>query len=227
MPFAKRPNPPKRSDLTRKRLLRTTEFLFANRGFGGLTLREVAHRSQTNLASAHYHFGSKEAMVLEMLEARVKPINELRLAYLRGARQRAGDGPLTTREIIRALILPVGEQIAKSSHDCKILAQLVARTFTEPANFIQTMHRKFFGELCETFMDELRRAHPRASEENLYWNFHLSISSMLGALAQHRRLKDFSHGICNETDFQAMVEKLITFVTNGFEAGILHSQDDE
>ena len=49
---------------TRERLIRTTERLFANRGFGGLTLREVALHSQTNIASAHYHFGSKEAMVL-------------------------------------------------------------------------------------------------------------------------------------------------------------------
>ena len=209
-----------KSEKTRNRLLKTTESIFATRGFGGLTLREVAQKSKTNLASAYYHFGSKEAMVLEMLQARVKPINRRRMHYLEKARAQSAGKPLNTKDILRALILPIGEEIAKSTHTRQTLAQLVARTFTEPAKFIQTMHRKFFGELCEKFMDELRRTHPKVEEKDLYWNLHLSISSMLGALAQHRRLKDFSKGTCDEDDTQDMIERLITFATHGFEAGI-------
>ena len=40
------------------------------------------------------------------------------------------------------------------------------------------------------------------------------------SLAQHRRLKDFSKGTCDEEDTQDMIERLITFATHGFEAGI-------
>ena len=149
-----------RSEKTRNRLLKTTESIFASRGFGGLTLREVALRSQTNLASAHYHFGSKEAMVLEMLQARVRPINQRRMQYLTEAKKRLGGKALSTKDIMRALILPIGEEISKSSHSRKTLAQLVARSFTEPESFIQKMHRRFFGELCENFVKELKRSHP-------------------------------------------------------------------
>ena len=209
-----------RAEKTRNRLLKSTESIFANRGFSGLTLREVAQRSQTNLASAHYHFGSKEAMVLEMLKSRVKPINQRRMECLQEAREKTGDKPLTTQQILQALILPIGEEIAKSTHSRETLAQLVARTFTEPARFIEKMHRKFFGDLCEIFMDELRRTHPHSEEEDLYWNLHLAISSMLGALAQHRRLKDFSKGNCKEEDSQEMIERLVVFASHGFEAGI-------
>lgn len=158
--------------------------------------------------------------MLEMLQARVRPINHRRMQYLAEAREKSEGKPLSTRDILRALILPIGEEIAKSTHTRQTLAQLVARTFTEPAKFIQTMHRKFFGELCEKFMDELRMTHPNAEEKDLYWNLHLAISSMLGALAQHRRLKDFSKGCCNEEDTQDMINRLITFATHGFEAGI-------
>ena len=159
-------------------------------------------------------------MVLEMLQARVKPINQRRMQYLAEAREKSAGKPLSTKDILRALILPIGEEIAKSTHTRQTLAQLVARTFTEPAKFIQTMHRKFFGELCEKFMDELRKTHPQVEEKDLYWNLHLAVSSMLGALAQHRRLKDFSKGTCDEEDTQDMIERLITFATHGFEAGI-------
>ena len=202
------PQPSQRSEKTRNRLLRSTESIFASLGFGGLTMREVARRSQTNLASAHYHFGSKEAMVLEMLKSRVQPINLRRMKCLEEARTLADGKPLTTKQILRALLLPIGEEIAKSNHS------------REPAHFIERMHRKFFGELCEPFMQALRRTHPNAKDEDLYWNLHLAISSMLGALAQHRRLKDFSKGICDEEDTQDMIERLITFATHGLEAGI-------
>ena len=60
---------------TKARLLRTTETLFASKGVAGVTMRVVAKKAKTNLASAHYHFGSKEAMVLEMIKSKIEPIN--------------------------------------------------------------------------------------------------------------------------------------------------------
>jgi len=41
---------------TKARLLRTTETLFASKGVAGVTMRVVAKKAKTNLASAHYHF---------------------------------------------------------------------------------------------------------------------------------------------------------------------------
>ncbi|HAW99439.1 MAG TPA: hypothetical protein DCX67_12965 [Opitutae bacterium] len=207
---------------TKERLLQSTESLFASGGFAGLTMREVASRSRTNIASAHYHFGSKEAMVLEMLKTRIGPINAKRMKYLSEAKEAKAGKPLSTFEIFRSLILPIGEEISKSAHSRESLAQLVARSFTEPAGFIQKMHKRFFGELSQRFMDELRLAHPGASDEDLYWNLHFVISSMLGALAQHRRLNDFSEGTCREDEVGNMIERQIVFVSNGFEGGLLH-----
>ena len=82
------------------------------------------------------------------------------------------------------------------------------------------MHSRFFGELCETFILELRRAHPQAKELDIYWNLHFAISSMLGALAQYRRLHDFSGGRCDDDNAEDMIHRLLIFVTNGFEAGL-------
>jgi AcrR family transcriptional regulator len=205
---------------TKQRLLSSTERLFASRGFAGVTMREVAERAQTNIASAHYHFGSKEGMVLEMLKRRIEPINANRLKYLEQSRSLAGESPLSGREIFRALILPISHEISKSMTSRQILAQLVARSFTEPARFIEKMHRRFFGELSEIFINELQRTYPNASKKELYWNLHFVISSMLGTLAQHRRLHDFSRGYCDESDVENMCNRLIDFVSSGFETGI-------
>ena len=208
------------SEKTKDRLLSATERLFASHGFAGVTMRGVADRSHTNIASAHYHYGSKEGMVMAMLKRRIEPINANRLKYLGDSRSLAGNRPLCPREIFRALILPVCHEIAKSSATRENLAQLVARSFTEPARFIQKMHQRFFRELSENFIGELQRTYPKADKTDLYWNLHLVISSMLGTFAQHRRLNDFSKGLCDKNDIDDLSRRLIDFVSTGFEAGI-------
>jgi hypothetical protein len=69
-------------------------------------------------------------------------------------------------------------------------------------------------------MNELTNTHPDAKKEDLYWNFHFAVSSMLGAFAQHRRIKDFSCGRCNENAIEEMIDRLILFISEGFEAGL-------
>ena len=115
---------------TKSRLLDATERLFASRGFAGVTMRDVANRARTNIASAHYHYGSKEGMVMAMLKRRIEPINAQRFKYLKDSLNSAGETPLSTREIFRALILPIANDQAKSANSKEILAQLVARSFT-------------------------------------------------------------------------------------------------
>ncbi|MEW6267808.1 MAG: CerR family C-terminal domain-containing protein [Thermodesulfobacteriota bacterium] len=52
---------------TRQRLLGAASELFAATGFHGAKVRDIARRAGANLAAANYHFGSKEALYLEVL----------------------------------------------------------------------------------------------------------------------------------------------------------------
>ena len=205
---------------TKARLLRTTETLFASKGVAGVTMRGVAEKAQTNLASVHYHFGPKEAMVLEMIQSKIEPINSKRRKRLDEAKVKFADKPLPNIEIFRALIHPVGEEVEKQITNQNGIIEIISRSFTEPAEFLDKIQKKFFGELSQVFMTELKKSNPNANEEDLYWNYHLAVSSMLGTLAQHRRMIDFSVGKYNQNAVSAMIDRLIIFVSNGFEAGI-------
>ena len=48
-----------RARQTRDRLIEAAAGVFAERGYRGATMREIAERAGANLAAAHYHFGSK------------------------------------------------------------------------------------------------------------------------------------------------------------------------
>lgn len=52
---------------TRRRLLEAAARCFADRGFHGTTVREIAERARVNVAAGNYHFGSKKELYLEVL----------------------------------------------------------------------------------------------------------------------------------------------------------------
>jgi AcrR family transcriptional regulator len=52
---------------TRRRLLAAAARCFADRGFHGTTIREIAERARVNVAAGNYHFGSKKELYLEVL----------------------------------------------------------------------------------------------------------------------------------------------------------------
>ena len=214
------PNRNNSKGATRKRLIDATARLFAEHGYNGLTIRSVASEAKANLAAANYHFGSKDALVLEMLQERIQPINARRMELLNQAKFDNLDSRLSTFTIFHSLIHPIGEEISKSVKLRSSLAQLVARSFTEPVKFIERMHQQFFSQIAEVYLRELCLSHPQTPRKEIHWHLHLSVSSMLGALAQHRRLNDFTLGNCQENEVSPMIERLIHFVTNGFEHGI-------
>ena len=52
---------------TKTRLVAAASALFAAHGFHGTKVRDIAARGGVNLASGHYHYGSKKALYLEVL----------------------------------------------------------------------------------------------------------------------------------------------------------------
>ena len=64
---------------TAAHLLDVAERLFARRGIDAVSLREIVRESgQNNLSAAHYHFGSRQALMGALLARRIRAINAVR-----------------------------------------------------------------------------------------------------------------------------------------------------
>ena len=61
---------------TRERLLQAASELFAATGLHGATVRDIAGAAGANVAAANYHFGSKEALYLEVLRTQFAAIRD-------------------------------------------------------------------------------------------------------------------------------------------------------
>jgi AcrR family transcriptional regulator len=90
---------------TRSRVLDAAAALFAGRGFRGTTMRDIAQRAGVNLAAAHYHFGSKGTLYLEVLRGQFADVmSQLEQRGARLAAGRARPRPAALRALLRARI---------------------------------------------------------------------------------------------------------------------------
>jgi AcrR family transcriptional regulator len=62
---------------TKSRLVTAAAALFAERGYHGTKIRDIASRARVNVAAGHYHFGSKRDLYLEVLRAEFAQIRSV------------------------------------------------------------------------------------------------------------------------------------------------------
>ena len=91
---------------TERRLILAAERLFGERGNDAVSLRAINAAAGTNVASVHYHFGSKEALLAALIRERSQEVSERRAVLLD---RMESEGVITARGLAEAFALPVAE----------------------------------------------------------------------------------------------------------------------
>jgi len=90
---AARSRPRRKGEVTRERILDVAEALFAERGYDGTTLRDVASRVGLRIPSLYNHFGSKESLYAAVLARDVGPVLRLMVELLAQGRDASTAAP--------------------------------------------------------------------------------------------------------------------------------------
>ncbi len=69
------------SDITRERILKAAERLFAERGYDGTSIRTIVAKAKVNQAAINYHFEGKDGLYREVLRAAFRALTEDQLAH--------------------------------------------------------------------------------------------------------------------------------------------------
>lgn len=112
---------------TRERLLTAAERLLLEGRYDEVSVRGICAEAGANPAAVHYHFGSKDALVAALLEARLGPVWEDRLSAVTS-------GPGSITDVVDAVIEPFVELSADpvGRMHLRLLAQFVlGRQVTE------------------------------------------------------------------------------------------------
>jgi AcrR family transcriptional regulator len=185
---------------TKQRILDAAEKLIAEQGYAATSLRQIIGQAGVNLAAVHYHFGSKDELLNAVIQRKVGPVNEKRMALLTEYEAAAKGKPLPVRKILDAFLTPMGQ--AAGTHP--LFVRLMGRVVAE--GMLLSVIEKNFPEVRTRFFGALRRSTPQISDEE----FETRVHFLIGVV---------SHTMCAsgvEDGFETRVERMIRFLTGAF-----------
>lgn len=172
---------------TIERILSAAEAHFALHGFFASSLRQIMREAKVNVAAAHYHFGSKEALFLAVLNRRIAPFLEDLLAMLQEAevQQQA----LTPEDLIDSFTAACFKLIDEQGALAGTTAKLVSRLMLDEYRIFREELAKQFSEMAGRLHAAFGRALPELPPETLRWRMHLALSTLFNVFAGNDVLK--------------------------------------
>jgi AcrR family transcriptional regulator len=188
---------------TKQKILDAAERLVAEQGYAATSLRQIIAQAGVNLASVHYHFGSKEELLDGLVMRKVGPVNERRLELLDERMAQAGGAPLPVTAILDAFLSPMGEVAASNPQFVRVMGRVVAE------GLLPQVLEKNFQSVQARFTSALRQSLPHLPDEE----FAARLQFMIGVV---------SHTMCSRADaaggFETRIERMIRFLAGGFTA---------
>jgi AcrR family transcriptional regulator len=195
------------SDQTRSSILAAAERLYADRGFGDVTLRDIVAEASVNLAAVNYHFGSKDELIAELFVTRSLATNRERLNELRAAEENGG-GRAPIEQIFRALVGPTLRGCLGPSSEGSTAARFMIRASIESVPPIRRIKNREVDHLRK-FAAAMRRALPGGDEVDLYWGLHFALAMAHQTVRDSERLTKLSEGACDLDDVEAIIERIV------------------
>jgi AcrR family transcriptional regulator len=191
----------------RERILDAAERVFAESGYHGTTLRQVAAAADVKLSLLGYHFPSKLALYVAVF-ARRQHVNEERLRLLRAIDDLGAPDALD--RIVAAFMDPV----VALAEEGAWYRRLVLREAADPSSMQRPVIRELFDPMARQFIAALRVALPGKPPGFYEWSYLFAV----GALTQSA----FDDRIGNLADTPppaSNTELLRSFITAGWRHG--------
>src|SRR5437868_600881 len=205
------------SDHTRTAILSAAERLYADRGFGDVTLRDIVAAADVNLAAVNYHFGSKDELIAELFVTRSLATNRERLNELKSAEE-AGGGRASIESILRALVGPTLRGCLGPDRERSTAARFMIRASIESVPPIRRIKNREIDHLRK-FAAAMRRALPDRDEVELYWGVHFALAMAHETIRDSERLTKLSEGLCDLDDVEGIIERIVAVSVRALTAG--------
>jgi AcrR family transcriptional regulator len=148
------------SDITRERIMKAAERLFAERGYDATSIRAIVAKARVNQAAINYHFDGKDGLYREVLRAAFRALTEQQLEHADEMKAMSREAALT--EFIRRQLRPLLGRDEYSRHMRILNWETVRPT---------AVFRKLLSEEAAPFMglavELVRRFQPEADQRTL------------------------------------------------------------
>ncbi len=198
------------------RILDAAEQLFAELGYHGVTLKDVAARVGISSPLIHYHFKGKESLY-EAVWARRAPLSaRKRLEAMRRYAEEVGDN-VTVEGALRAWIDTDLDLQLEEPEQWAAFGKIAAQA-NSAAGWGAEKMTKYFNPVVLALIELLKKAMPGCDEQTIFWGYHFLSGAMTHNMARTGRLDDLSGGRCSSADFESIKRHMARFMAAGFQA---------
>ena len=192
----------------RDAILDAAEDLFGKQGFEGASMRAIARASGVAQALLHYHFDTKDQLFAKVVERRTAQINAARHDALTTLQD--GDTPPTLDALLRALFTPALAHQGGGVPYARILAVIANGGERE-----QALVRDNYDPIAFRFIDAFKSARPALSHADAAWGYHLSIATLVSAMARTGRAERLAQeDVASE---EALLDRIVRFAAAGID----------
>nr|WP_277602435.1 TetR/AcrR family transcriptional regulator [Parahaliea mediterranea] len=189
------------------------ERLFAERGFDGVSVRDITDAAEVRLASVNYHFKTKQNLFKEVIQRRASVLNDDRRAALEEIELDTLSPQQGVQAIARAFIYPIYQRSTLGDpgwkNYCRLIAQLAAlRSSSE-------LTAETFNPVALDVIDRLRTVLPDLDERRAHYALQYLIGAMVYVFSENERLDILSNRAYSSHDLEALCADLVTFVSGG------------
>jgi AcrR family transcriptional regulator len=196
------------------RIIACAEEAFSKNGYHGTSIRELTKKARVNLAAINYHFGNKESLYCEVISRRLEPLNRLRLSRLTSATELSGNNPIPLALIIDIFARPLFELQASSANEGIHILQLIGRSMAEPLPFVDKLLATELHPITTRFGHAIRRHIPSITTEEFMWRLSFVVGAMHHTLATMHRMKELTHGLCQNDDSEGALRHFTQFAVS-------------
>lgn len=193
-------------------ILDHAEALFAEYGYNGATLKEVASDAGVDPALARYYFVDKQQLFKAVFERRAPEINELRQTAMAAYRKKA-KGKMQLEGIIDAFMRPAFEKMAGDQGWRNYMA--IVSYVNASRGFLHTLMSETFDHVSHELIADFRSIYPKAKETELYWAYQFLTGAYTFSLGRTGRVDTLSDGLCSSSDSLAIADRLPYFLAAG------------
>ena len=200
-----------------ERILNASEMLFAQRGYAGASMRDIARAAGAPVSLITHHFGTKEELFRHVIERRIHEQTNVTLDDIARARAESGGGPVSLEALIRCYMEPMFIKSIHGGAGWKNYAKLMGLAMfnSQYDDFLKPMI-DVYDRVQSTFAEECRKIFPLADERRLQLAIFFLNSSILSALVESGMLDRQSDGLCRSSDLRVIVDEMIPFYAAAF-----------
>jgi AcrR family transcriptional regulator len=196
---------------TKQKILDAAERLIAERGYSATSLRHIIAEAGVNLAAIHYHFGTKEDLLDELILRKAGPVNAERLAWLDRLEADAGGRPLPVEAILEAFLIPTAATADANPQFVRVMGRMIAE------GRLPGIVQKHFSGVTMRIFGALRRALPELPDDEFQWRAQFMLGAMAYAIGGQ---PDIAFPGVRGGSYRDRIERLIAFAAGGFQAPV-------